>query len=107
MSVRERPTIMVAIFSTRGTHASSTLKDSYFLNTDYCLLLTDYCLLITNYCLLPPAYSLGLASEAQTVEVAVEEVLTQGYRTYDIMDEGKTQVGTKEMGRLIAEKVGG
>ena len=52
-------------------------------------------------------YSFGLTKEAKTVETAVEEVLKQGYRTYDIMDEGKTQVGTKEMGALITRKVGG
>ena len=52
-------------------------------------------------------YSLGLTKEAQTVEVAVNEVLLEGYRTYDIMDEGKTKVGTKEMGDLIAGKIGG
>ncbi len=52
-------------------------------------------------------YSLGLIKEAQTVESAVDGVLQQGYRTYDIMDEGKTKVGTKEMGDLIAGKVGG
>jgi len=52
-------------------------------------------------------YSFGLAEEAQTVEMAVEEVLKQGYRTYDIMDEGKTKVGTKEMGDLVVGEVGG
>jgi 3-isopropylmalate dehydrogenase len=52
-------------------------------------------------------YSFGLAGEAQTIETAVEQVLQQGYRTYDIMGEGKTKVGTREMGDLIAEKVGG
>jgi len=52
-------------------------------------------------------YSLGLSREAQVIEKAVEGVLNQGYRTYDIMAEGKTKVGTKEMGDLIARKVGG
>jgi len=52
-------------------------------------------------------YSFGLIREAQTIDTAVSEVLQLGYRTYDIMDEGKTKVGTKEMGDLIAEKVGG
>jgi 3-isopropylmalate dehydrogenase len=52
-------------------------------------------------------YSLGLTKEAQTIEAAVEEVLNEGYRTYDIMAEGKTKVGTREMGDLIARKVGG
>ena len=51
-------------------------------------------------------YSLGLVKEAQAVEAAVEQVLSEGYRTYDIMDKGKTKVGTKEMGDLIAGKVG-
>jgi 3-isopropylmalate dehydrogenase len=52
-------------------------------------------------------YSLGLVQEAQTIEAAVEQVLSEGYRTYDIMGEGKIKVGTKEMGDLIARKVGG
>jgi 3-isopropylmalate dehydrogenase len=52
-------------------------------------------------------YSFGLDKEAKTVEMAVDEVLNQGYRTYDIMDEGKKKVGTKQMGELIAGKVGG
>jgi len=52
-------------------------------------------------------YSLALAREAQAVEAAVAAVLDEGYRTYDIMDKGKKQVGTREMGDLIAGKVGG
>jgi len=52
-------------------------------------------------------YSLGLIKEAQAVEDAVGQVLLQGYRTYDIMSEGKMKVGTKEMGDLIAERTGG
>ena len=52
-------------------------------------------------------YSFGLIKEAQTVESAVEKVLEEGYRTYDIMGEGKIKVGTKQMGDLIAGKVGG
>ena len=52
-------------------------------------------------------YSFGLTKEAQAVEAAVIEVLQEGYRTYDIMSEGKTKVGTKEMGELIAGKVRG
>ena len=53
------------------------------------------------------SYSLGLVKEAQRIEAAVDEVLQEGYRTYDIMSEGKTKVGTKEMGDLIAGRVGG
>jgi 3-isopropylmalate dehydrogenase len=52
-------------------------------------------------------YSFALESEAQAVESAVLATLEQGYRTYDIMSEGKTKVGTKEMGDLIAQKVKG
>ena len=52
-------------------------------------------------------YSLALSKEAHAVEEAVEEVLSRGYRNYDIMSQGKTQVGTREMGDLIAGAVGG
>jgi len=52
-------------------------------------------------------YSFGLEKEAAAVESAVEAVLNEGYRTYDIMSEGKKKVGTKEMGELIAGKAGG
>jgi 3-isopropylmalate dehydrogenase len=50
-------------------------------------------------------YSFGLIQEAQTIETAVDDVLQEGYRTYDIMDEGKIRVGTEEMGDLIAGKI--
>lgn len=50
-------------------------------------------------------YSLDLDKEADAVEAAVQQVLTDGYRTIDIMSEGCTQVGTKEMGDLIAERI--
>ena len=52
-------------------------------------------------------YSFGLIEEAKSIEDAVDEVLQQGYRTYDIMSEGKIKVGTKEMGGLIVGKVEG
>ena len=52
-------------------------------------------------------YSFSLVREAQTLEAAVEEVLNEGYRTYDIMSEGKKKVGTREIGDLIVRKVGG
>ena len=52
-------------------------------------------------------YSFCLIREAQTVEAAIDGVLQEGYRTYDITDEGKTKIGTKEMGDLVAIKVGG
>ena len=52
-------------------------------------------------------YSWALDEEAKVVEAAVEKVLNEGYRTYDIMSQGKMKVGTKEMGDLIAERIGG
>jgi len=52
-------------------------------------------------------YSLALEKEADAVEKAVEDTLNEGYRTYDIMSAGKTKLGTKEMGDIIARKAGG
>lgn len=50
-------------------------------------------------------YSLKLEKEAQAVEDAVSQTLQEGYRTRDIMSEGKTLVGTRRMGELVAERV--
>ena len=50
-------------------------------------------------------YSLDLDKEADAVEAAVQKVLTDGYRTGDIMSEGCKLVGTKEMGDLIADAI--
>ena len=50
-------------------------------------------------------FSLDLDEAADAVEAAVKQVLKEGYRTGDIMSEGCTRVGTKEMGDLIAERV--
>jgi 3-isopropylmalate dehydrogenase len=50
-------------------------------------------------------YSFSLEAEAEAIEKAVSGVLEAGYRTYDIMEEGKTKVGTREMGDLIASEV--
>ena len=46
-----------------------------------------------------------LKKKADAIENAVKQVLKDGYRTIDIMDEGKTQVGTIQMGDLIAERI--
>ena len=46
--------------------------------------------------------SFDLEKEADAIEAAVKQVLKEGYRTIDIMDEGKTLVGTKQMGDLVA-----
>lgn len=47
-------------------------------------------------------YSLNLPKAARLIELAVQEVLDQGYRTADIFSEGMKQVGTEEMGERIA-----
>lgn len=50
-------------------------------------------------------YSFDLDQEAAAVEKAVERVLKDGYRTIDIMSEGKTLVNTAEMGDLICDRI--
>lgn len=50
-------------------------------------------------------YSFGLLEEAKCIEDAVTKVLNKGYRTGDIMSEGMTQVGCKEMGKLVIENL--
>ena len=47
-------------------------------------------------------FSFDLDAEADAIEKAVAEVLREGWRTIDIMSEGKNQVGTEKMGDLIA-----
>ena len=49
--------------------------------------------------------SFDLDKEADAIEAAVAKVLKDGYRTIDIMSEGKTQIGTEEMGDLISENI--
>lgn len=51
-------------------------------------------------------FSFDLDQEADAIEKAVSEVLKDGYRTIDIMSEGKTLVNTAEMGDLICKKIG-
>ena len=46
-------------------------------------------------------YSFDLSDEAALLERAVADVLAQGYRTGDIMQQGKKQVGTKEMATAV------
>lgn len=50
-------------------------------------------------------YSFDLDKEADAIETAVQKVLTEGYRTTDILSEGCTKVGTAQMGDLIAERI--
>ena len=49
--------------------------------------------------------SFSLTEECAAVENAVLQVLNEGWRTPDIMSEGRRQVGCREMTRLIAERI--
>jgi len=48
-------------------------------------------------------YSFDLKAEADQLEKAVQTVLDQGFRTADIMQEGKRKVGTSEMGDAVVK----
>ena len=50
-------------------------------------------------------YSFDLDKEADEIENAVKEILKAGYRTGDIMQEGKTLVGTVEMGDILVKNI--
>lgn len=50
-------------------------------------------------------YSFDLEDEAIAIEKAIEEVLSQGYRTADIYTEGTIKISTVEMGTQIANKI--
>ena len=50
-------------------------------------------------------YSFNLDKEAQAIENAVKQVLSEGYRTQDIMSQGMTLKSCSEMGDLLAERI--
>lgn len=50
-------------------------------------------------------YSFDLESEARLIEAAVRQVMEDGYRTPDLMEEGKTLVDTVQMGDLVQEVI--
>ncbi|MBQ6806137.1 MAG: 3-isopropylmalate dehydrogenase [Lachnospiraceae bacterium] len=50
-------------------------------------------------------YSFDLDKEADAIDHAVKQVLKEGFRTGDIMSEGCTQVGCKQMGDLLAQRI--
>ena len=50
-------------------------------------------------------YTFGLSRESEAVENAVKKVLSNGYRTGDIMSEGKTLCTTSEIGDLITSNI--
>lgn len=50
-------------------------------------------------------FSFNLEEEARVIEKAVGSVLSEGYRTPDIMEEGKILVNTVEMGDQVALRI--
>jgi len=49
--------------------------------------------------------SFGLTREAGWIETGVDEALRLGFRTFDVLEEGTTLVGTAEMGQRISAAV--
>ena len=50
-------------------------------------------------------YSFDLGADADLIEKGIQNVLNAGYRTGDIMQPGKTKVGTVEMGNLLLKEL--
>ena len=50
-------------------------------------------------------FTFDLDKEADAIEEAVKSILKKGYRTGDIMSEGCTKVGCREMGDLLAAEI--
>ena len=50
-------------------------------------------------------YTFGLSDEADAIESAVKKTLAAGYRTPDIMSEGKAPATTEQIGSLIAQNI--
>lgn len=50
-------------------------------------------------------YGLDQPEMADAIEKAVNDTLDAGFRTGDIMSEGKTQVGCREMGAALVERI--
>jgi 3-isopropylmalate dehydrogenase len=53
------------------------------------------------------SHSFGMTEEAEAIEKAVEDVLTDGARTADIAGPGELFISCTEMGNKIAEKISG
>lgn len=50
-------------------------------------------------------YSFDMDEEADAIEKAIVKVLEEGYRSVDLMSEGKQQVSCSKMGDLIVERL--
>ena len=50
-------------------------------------------------------YSFDMENEARDIENAIDKVLSEGYRTVDIMSDGCTLVSCSQMGKRIVENI--
>jgi 3-isopropylmalate dehydrogenase len=50
-------------------------------------------------------YSFDLAEDADLVETAVKNLLDKGYRTADIMQDGKQLLSTTDMGQAVVDEM--
>jgi 3-isopropylmalate dehydrogenase len=50
-------------------------------------------------------YSLNMDNDADMLDNAVKDVLSEGHRTADIMESGKNKVSTCQMGDLVITKL--
>ena len=50
-------------------------------------------------------YSLDMPQEASLLERAVDQTIKEGFRTQDIYQQGKTLIGTEEMGNQVVKKL--
>jgi 3-isopropylmalate dehydrogenase len=50
-------------------------------------------------------FSFRCAREADAIEKAIEDVLSEGYRTGDIYTEGTMRLGTREMAEIITKRI--
>jgi 3-isopropylmalate dehydrogenase len=50
-------------------------------------------------------YSFDMPAEADAIESAIDAVLKKGYRTADLVEDGKKTVSTREMGDLVVAAV--
>jgi 3-isopropylmalate dehydrogenase len=50
-------------------------------------------------------YSFNMPAESDAIESAIDAVLKKGYRTADLVEDGKKTVSTSEMGDLVVEEI--
>lgn len=74
-------------------HGSDPPRAGKFINNPIAAILSGALML---------RYSCQLQREAHAIEQACSKVLDDGYRTWDIMQPGKKQIGMREMGDLVA-----